>query len=164
MTPWLTWLVGAWLLIAQSFSALLITDGAGWQALGSLQFSAEGELVEPHEELDAAAARLRVAARAPGARVYVVVFTDPRGASSYNQRISQARAASVAAALMERDVPCGRIVAIGGGESRPPRTGTGYVKVELGARVVIELSPTTAKPPPLGEGATRVDLDCRRAR
>ena len=52
-------------------------------------------------------------------RVRIGAHTDPRGAEEYNARISQERAEAVARALIERGIACGRIEAVGYGESRP---------------------------------------------
>lgn len=66
--------------------------------------------------LDTLAAVLR---RCAGGAIQVGGHTDARGSAALNQRLSQARAEAVAAALVERGVPLDRIVATGFGEERP---------------------------------------------
>ena len=55
----------------------------------------------------------------PQANVEVVGYTDTSGAASYNQKISEQRAESVANALVERGIDSSRIQARGEGENNP---------------------------------------------
>lgn len=55
----------------------------------------------------------------PGLRLRVEGHTDSQGASSYNQRLSEQRAASVRAWLVEHGVDGGRLQAVGIGETTP---------------------------------------------
>ncbi|MFP1642905.1 OmpA family protein [Pontitalea aquivivens] len=57
--------------------------------------------------------------RYPNTTVNVIGHTDNTGAASYNQRLSQDRAHSVANVLISAGVPRQRIVAIGRGEDQP---------------------------------------------
>lgn len=55
----------------------------------------------------------------PGLRVRVEGYTDSIGSPAYNQQLSQARAQSVANAMIARGVPPGRMTVVGYGESNP---------------------------------------------
>lgn len=55
----------------------------------------------------------------PNVKVRLDGHTDAQGADAFNQRLSQARAASVRAALAAMGVDGGRIEAIGHGEAQP---------------------------------------------
>lgn len=57
--------------------------------------------------------------RYPNTRVEVIGHTDNTGSASYNQDLSERRAASVAAVLRQGGVAGGRIVAYGRGEDQP---------------------------------------------
>ena len=57
--------------------------------------------------------------RHPHARIYVKGFSDSRGDPEVNQRLSQERAASVAAYLQSRGVPLSRLVVLGMGSTHP---------------------------------------------
>jgi outer membrane protein OmpA-like peptidoglycan-associated protein len=49
----------------------------------------------------------------------VEVHTDSRGDDQANQKLSEARAAAVVAALVKKGVACDRLVAVGFGEHKP---------------------------------------------
>lgn len=49
----------------------------------------------------------------------VEVHTDSQGAEAFNQKLSEARAAEVVAALVKKGVSCGRLVAVGFGSTKP---------------------------------------------
>ena len=49
----------------------------------------------------------------------VAGHTDSSGSASYNQRLSERRAASVADYLLSKNIPADRLVVLGYGESRP---------------------------------------------
>ncbi len=55
----------------------------------------------------------------PEANVEVVGYTDTSGAASYNQKVSEQRAESVANALVEKGIDASRIHARGEGENNP---------------------------------------------
>jgi outer membrane protein OmpA-like peptidoglycan-associated protein len=55
----------------------------------------------------------------PDARVRIGVHSDTRGSDTYNLRMSQDRAASVARWLVSHDISCARLIPTGFGESRP---------------------------------------------
>ncbi|NDV50682.1 MULTISPECIES: OmpA family protein [Roseobacteraceae] len=55
----------------------------------------------------------------PNTTVQVIGHTDSDGAAAYNQSLSQRRASSVAALLMQQGVPSYRVQAIGRGEDQP---------------------------------------------
>ncbi len=68
------------------------------------------------EELDRLVSLLR---EQDGVRVEIAGHTDDVGATEANQDLSEHRAASVKAYLVEQDIPAERITAVGYGESRP---------------------------------------------
>jgi OOP family OmpA-OmpF porin len=49
----------------------------------------------------------------------IEVHTDSQGGDAHNQRMSEQRALAVAKALVAKGVDCGRLVAVGFGESKP---------------------------------------------
>jgi len=55
----------------------------------------------------------------PGSTVQVIGHTDSTGSASYNNSLSQRRAASVATVLIQDGVPAARIQTIGRGASQP---------------------------------------------
>jgi outer membrane protein OmpA-like peptidoglycan-associated protein len=55
----------------------------------------------------------------PTATVEVGGYTDDKGSSAYNQRLSLARARAVRAYLIQRGIPADQLTAAGYGESRP---------------------------------------------
>jgi outer membrane protein OmpA-like peptidoglycan-associated protein len=61
--------------------------------------------------------------------------TDRRGAAAFNQTLSQERADAVREALIDRDVPEGRISAVGYGGARPYDPGTSPEAYALNRRV-----------------------------
>lgn len=58
----------------------------------------------------------------PDSRIEVVGHTDNTGTASYNQDLSQRRAAAVASILRDDGVPSARIIAYGRGEDMPVTT------------------------------------------
>jgi OOP family OmpA-OmpF porin len=49
----------------------------------------------------------------------VEVHSDSQGSDAFNQKLTEARAAEVVAALVKRGVSCARVIAVGFGESKP---------------------------------------------
>jgi outer membrane protein OmpA-like peptidoglycan-associated protein len=70
--------------------------------------------------------------------------TDNTGAESYNQKLSQRRADSVAAYLRSRKVDGERLLIIGAGESYPVATNDTPAGRQLNRRVEITIVPLTA--------------------
>jgi outer membrane protein OmpA-like peptidoglycan-associated protein len=54
----------------------------------------------------------------PGTVVRISGYTDPRGSKDFNQELSERRAESVAAALLEAGVPSDRMIIEGLGEEK----------------------------------------------
>lgn len=83
-----------------------------------LLFATDSAEVQPsiRNDLFAVADNLN---RYPGTRVEIVGHTDNTGSASYNQDLSERRAAAVAAILRGAGVSGGRIVSYGRGESIP---------------------------------------------
>lgn len=75
--------------------------------------------------------------------VDVVGHTDSRGSEDYNQRLSERRAASVAAYLESQKVLPQRLVVIGRGESEPIASNDTPEGRALNRRVEITLTPVT---------------------
>ena len=75
--------------------------------------------------------------------IEVAGHTDSTGTDEYNQRLSERRAASVAAYLMSRDVLGERIIQVGLGESRPVADNSTAAGRQLNRRVELTLVPLT---------------------
>jgi OOP family OmpA-OmpF porin len=72
-------------------------------------------------------------------RIQVTGHTDRSGPDSYNQKLSERRAASVKAELIRDGVPANEIVTVGRGESDPAVPTPDGVREPRNRRVVIEL-------------------------
>jgi OmpA-OmpF porin, OOP family len=72
-------------------------------------------------------------------RIAVTGHTDRSGPDSYNQKLSERRAASVKAELIRDGVPANEIVTVGKGESEPAVPTPDGVREPRNRRVVIEL-------------------------
>lgn len=94
------------------------TDRGMVVTLGDVLFSTGQATLKPgaYSTIDRLANLLKSSA---DLQVLIEGHTDSVGTSEYNQQLSQRRAASVQAALLERGVPTSQIVAIGRGESTP---------------------------------------------
>jgi len=79
--------------------------------------------------------------RYPDTRVDVVGHTDSDGEASYNLNLSQARANTVAGALMGAGVPAARIIAYGRGEDQPVASNLNAEGKRLNRRVEIIIRP-----------------------
>jgi outer membrane protein OmpA-like peptidoglycan-associated protein len=75
--------------------------------------------------------------------IEVAGHTDSTGSDSYNQQLSERRAASVASYLGTRNVLRDRIIEIGMGESRPVATNETDVGRQANRRVELTLVPLT---------------------
>jgi OOP family OmpA-OmpF porin len=73
------------------------------------------------------------------ARIAVTGHTDRAGPDSYNQKLSERRAAAVKAELIKDGVPANEIVTVGRGESEPAVPTPDGVREPRNRRVVIEL-------------------------
>lgn len=78
-----------------------------------------------------------VLARYPDQSVSVAGHTDSEGSDSYNQRLSEQRAAAVKNYLVGQGVPGNRIAAFGYGETRPVATNATAEGRQLNRRVQI---------------------------
>ena len=95
-------------------------------------------------ELSPAAARslgelARVLRRHPDAAILVAGYTDTMGDSAYNERLSQARAATVRSSLAAQGVDVDRIAAEGFGDARPVVSNDTLAGRRSNRRVEIEL-------------------------
>lgn len=75
--------------------------------------------------------------------IEVAGHTDSTGSDSFNQQLSERRAASVASYLMSRQVLADRIIQVGMGESRPVADNTTEAGRRLNRRVELTLVPLT---------------------
>jgi outer membrane protein OmpA-like peptidoglycan-associated protein len=75
--------------------------------------------------------------------VEVAGHTDSTGADDYNQRLSEQRAASVAAFLRTRGIRTDRMIEIGMGESRPVASNDAEAGRQQNRRVELTLVPLT---------------------
>ena len=82
-------------------------------------FFAVGEATVKEESLPLLAEVAAVLGECPHITVEIQVHTDPRGSSAWNYQLSQARAAAVQQALVERGVAASRLTYQGYGESCP---------------------------------------------
>jgi outer membrane protein OmpA-like peptidoglycan-associated protein len=77
-------------------------------------------------------------------RVTIIGHTDSTGSETYNQSLSQRRAAAVLAALTRLGVPASRLQALGSGESDPSASNETAAGREQNRRVEILLQSTAA--------------------
>ena len=80
----------------------------------------------------------------PGLRVYVKGYSDSRGSAQLNQKLSQERAATVAAYLASRGIPLEQLVVLGMGSTHPLASNATAAGRALNRRVEIE--PITEEP------------------
>lgn len=91
-------------------------------------------------DLRALAAHLRAY---PDSTIQVIGHTDNTGAASYNQNLSERRAAAVASVLRNSGVPSSRIRAIGLGEDHPVASNLTSEGRAQNRRVEIIITPTS---------------------
>ncbi|KPQ05785.1 MAG: putative outer membrane protein [Rhodobacteraceae bacterium HLUCCA12] len=80
--------------------------------------------------------------RYPESAIIVTGHTDSTGEAAYNQRLSERRADSVSAVLIESGVSSRRVVARGAGETQPVATNDTAVGRAQNRRVEIVIRPT----------------------
>lgn len=85
----------------------------------NFEFDSATLTAKARNQLNAVAARL---VKNAGVRVNIKGYTDSRGSSDYNQRLSQRRAEAVAEHLTRRGVSADRMRAVGFGEASPIAT------------------------------------------
>ncbi|MEJ2765150.1 OmpA family protein [Photobacterium sp. MCCC 1A19761] len=97
---------------------VIVTKTYQTQTLGTGSFALNSTELTPESasKLDELVAFLN---EYPQAKVEVVGYTDASGAASYNQKISEKRAGSVAEALINKGIKATRIEARGEGENNP---------------------------------------------
>jgi outer membrane protein OmpA-like peptidoglycan-associated protein len=79
----------------------------------------------------------------PDSSIQVIGHTDNTGAASYNQNLSERRAASVVSVLRNAGVDGRRLVAIGRGEDQPIATNLNAEGRAQNRRVEIVITPYT---------------------
>jgi len=99
-------------------------------ARNSADLDAVGELV-----LDEAARTLKAH---PNVRIYVKGYSDARGNPQRNQKLSQERAATVAAYLMSKGVPLSQLIVLGMGSTHPIASNATAAGRALNRRVELE--------------------------
>lgn len=77
----------------------------------------------------------------PNTTVQVIGHTDSDGSAAYNQDLSERRARSVAAVLINEGVASGRIVPVGRGESQPIATNQTAAGKQQNRRVEVVITP-----------------------
>jgi len=78
----------------------------------------------------------------PETRINVAGYTDSTGSDSYNQKLSERRAQSVATYLEQGGVEAGRVNAVGYGETNPVASNDNDAGRAQNRRVEITLTPT----------------------
>lgn len=78
----------------------------------------------------------------PGSTVQVIGHTDNTGDATYNQALSERRAAAVAGILFQQGVSPARVASIGRGESQPVATNQTPEGRQANRRVEIVITPT----------------------
>ncbi len=113
----------------------------------------QGRVVIPGIYFDTAKATLRpdsqpaleallgVLEARPETRFVIEGHTDSQGDDAYNQKLSEDRAASVVAWLVERGIDAGRLTPKGFGESRPVAENTTETGRQLNRRVEVAIAP-----------------------
>ncbi len=104
-------------------------------------FATDSATLRPdlRSDLRAIAANLQ---RYPNSAIIVTGHTDSTGSMAYNQSLSERRADSVAAVLIESGVPSRRIVARGAGQTQPVATNDTAAGRAQNRRVEIVIRPT----------------------
>lgn len=107
----------------------------------AITFAVDSSALKPQfvAHLQQLAANLR---QYPNSQVQVVGHTDDTGGVAHNQRLSEARARSVAAVLTGNGVSPGRIVTRGEGEFAPIATNATAAGRQANRRVVVTITPT----------------------
>lgn len=101
-------------------------------------FDTEQAVIRPQAAAALAEIAAAIQARSPGARLYVDGHTDDRGDEGYGQRLSEQRAAAVAAWLTsDGGIDAALITPRGFGESAPVVPNTSDANRQLNRRVVI---------------------------
>lgn len=109
---------------------------------GDFSFDLDSDVIRPGltNELDRIA---RIMRKYPQTSILVEGHTDSLGTASYNQQLSERRAANVTDLLVQRGVHAARIRAIGYGEHRPIATNATPEGRQLNRRVEIRINPDT---------------------
>jgi outer membrane protein OmpA-like peptidoglycan-associated protein len=107
---------------------------------GDVTFDTDSTTVKPglHAELDRIA---NVMVRYPDTLIRVEGHTDSIGSDSYNQDLSERRAANVRNLLVQRGVDFNRLQVIGYGESAPVATNETEAGRQMNRRVEIKVAP-----------------------
>jgi len=108
-------------LRSQMSPGVTVTNQGGYLVVNmpqDLLFATDSATLRPDLNADIRAVASSLL-KYPNSRIEVVGHTDNTGAAAYNQDLSQRRASSVAAVLLNSGVPSGRVSAYGRGEDQP---------------------------------------------
>ncbi len=107
---------------------------------GDLTFDTDSTTVKPgmYKELDRIA---DVMVQYPDTLIRIEGYTDSTGTESYNQELSQRRAANVRNLLAQRGVNYNRMEVVGYGESMPVATNETEAGRQMNRRVEIKIAP-----------------------
>lgn len=107
---------------------------------GDVTFDLDSDVVRPglYNELDRIA---HIMVKYPQTSILVAGHTDSTGSDTYNQQLSERRAASVQRLLVQRGVQGSRVSIVGFGESQPVATNATPEGRQMNRRVEIRINP-----------------------
>ena len=107
---------------------------------GDVTFDHDSDVVRPglYNELDRIA---QIMVKYPQTLIMVAGHTDSTGSDSYNQQLSERRAANVKKLLVQRGVQESRVSIVGFGKSQPVATNATPEGRQLNRRVEIRINP-----------------------
>jgi outer membrane protein OmpA-like peptidoglycan-associated protein len=107
---------------------------------GDVTFDHDSDVVRPglYNELDRIA---QIMVKYPQTLIMVAGYTDSTGSDSYNQQLSERRAANVKKLLVQRGVQESRVSIVGFGKSQPVATNATPEGRQMNRRVEIRINP-----------------------